>query len=156
MSTITEQLKAAIAARKDSLQKLRERLVELLAPIPVGVVLRDDAGDVCKIMRVYTGASQWSNQTWNVTIDGWAAIASGKLLCEKLDSRKFDGSNIHYRSSEGTHLSGRDSSREDPPLKWLSGRETRELAKRLPAAIARYMDECRAEEQANAETATAL
>jgi hypothetical protein len=151
MSTITEQLEAAVAARKDSLKSLRERIAAILAPIPVGVTLRDDAGDVCKIVRVCTGASQWSNRTWEVTIHGRAALASGKLLCEDLADSKWDGNNTHYRKSEGTCLR-----HSDEPLKWLSGRETRELAKRLPGAIVRYLDECRAEERANNETAAAI
>jgi hypothetical protein len=41
-------LTVAIAARKDSLKALRSRIAEILAPIPVGVVLSDEAGEVCE------------------------------------------------------------------------------------------------------------
>jgi hypothetical protein len=72
MSTLTDQIKNAVQARKDSLKELRGRLNEVTAPIPVGVKLSDDQGVVCRVVRVCTGASQWSNRTWEVTIKGRA------------------------------------------------------------------------------------
>jgi hypothetical protein len=117
--TITEMLTVAIAARKDSLKALRSRIAEILDPIPVGVVLSDEAGEVCKIVRICTGASQWSNRSWELTIKGTGAIVAGsrdggvagampdsyKLLCEiDLDSSLFDGNNMHHRTDEPTCL----------------------------------------------------
>ena len=159
MSQITEMLTAAIAARKDSLKALRSRIAEILAPIPVGVVLSDEAGEVCEIDRICTGASQWSNRSWMVTIKGTGAIAAGKLLCEiDLDSSVFDGNNMHHRTDEPTCLyTGANLWDEGYPqaLGYLSGPETRACALRLPAAIERYIHQCEAETAANAETLTA-
>ena len=157
MSTINEMVTAAVAARKHSLKALRSRIAELLDPIPVGVVLSDDSGDICKIVRICTGASQWANCTWDVTIKGTGAITIGseKLLCEiDLESCYWDGSNMYNRSSEPTCLY---TSRQDerPTLTWLSGAETRALALRLPAAIERYINQCAEEEAANDATINA-
>jgi hypothetical protein len=166
--TITEMLTVAIAARKDSLKALRSRIAEILDPIPVGVVLSDEAGEVCKIVRICTGASQWSNRSWEVTIKGTGAIVAGKLLCEiDLDSSLFDGNNMHLRTDEPTCLyngepdfdrRGRyQSTGEGYPqdLGYLSGTETRACARRLPAAIERYIQKCESERAANSETLTA-
>ena len=151
-TTIIEQLSAAVRARKDSLSALRERISSLLAPIPVGVVLADDQGEVCRILRVCTGASQWSNQTWTVTIRGRGAITpSGKLLCDDLDSSYFDGSNMHHRSSEPTCRYRNGEAGDE--LGYEPGKVTRDVAARLPAAIALYMEVCARETAAN-ESAT--
>ena len=153
MYQITEMLTAAIAARKDSLKALRSRIAEILAPIPVGVVLSDEAGEVCEIDRICTGASQWSNRSWMVTIKGTGAIAAGKLLCEiDLDDSYWDGNNRHSRSDEPTCLWDNGGTQA---LGYLSGPETRACALRLPAAIERYIHQCEAETAANAETLTA-
>ena len=56
--TIIEQLNAAVAARKDSLEQLRDQIRALIEPIPVGVVLSDAAGEIGEIQKVCTGASQ--------------------------------------------------------------------------------------------------
>ena len=152
--TITEMLTVAIAARKDSLKALRSRIAEILDPIPVGVVLSDEAGEVCKIVRICTGASQW------------AATCGGKLLCE-INSSYWDGNNMHRRRDEPTCLSNGEpdfdrrgryqSTGEGYPqaLGYLSGTETRACARRLPAAIERYIQKCESERAANSETLTA-
>lgn len=153
MQTIIDQLADHIRARKDTLAALRARIAALLQPIPVGVTLSDDAGPVCRIVRVYTGASQWSDRTWEVTITGTAALTPrGQLLCEQIADRYFDGHNVHHRSSEPTCLS-RDGT---DALTYAAGKVTRELAARLPAAIARYMAECAAEAEKNTAAAAAL
>jgi len=147
MSTIIEQLETSVSARKDSLIALRARIEKLLVPIPVGVILSDDAGELCRVLRICTGASQWSNRTWDVTITGKAfVVTKTHILAEDLDRSYWDGNNMHHHSSEPFCL-GRDS--EDGTLSWLSGSETRALAVRLPGAIARYMAECEAERTAN-------
>jgi len=154
-NTIIDQLTAAVAARKDSLVQLRGRIEKLIAPLPVGVVLADDAGEIGKIRRVCTGASQWGNQTWNVTIKGKGLIADRKLVSETCERSYWDGNNMHHHSTEpfclytGSEMDMYDSEE----LNWLSGRDTRALALRLPRAIERYIEECKAEEVANKTTA---
>ena len=157
MSTsIKDQLAQAVSARKDSLKALRARIIDLLEDVPVGVKLSDDQGLVVKVVRVCTGASQWSNRTWDVTIKGWGLVdANGKLIAENLDGSLWDGNNMHHRSTEPTCL-GTDSydrgDYSDTGLSWASGKDTREIAARLPEAIARYMAACEAECAKNAET----
>lgn len=149
--TIIDQLKTAIAARKGSLAMLRDRIAEIIEPIPVGEILTDEAGEVCRIERVVTGASQWSNRTWEVTIHGSAAItAEGKLLAENLADSLWDGNNRHHRKTEPTVLASDVYSRR--ALKFSSGADTRALAIRLPSAIARYMAECAEETAQNRAT----
>jgi len=148
---IINQLRAVIRAHQDSLAALRQRIAELLDPIPVGAVLRDEAGEVCRIIRVCTGASQWDNRTWDVTIKGWGALSpDGKLICEVIRGNVWDGQNMHYRTTEPTCRYKNGEIGDE--LRWLSGRETRAIAERLPAAIARYMDRCRVEAEANDQT----
>ena len=156
-AALVAALSAAVAARKDSLIALRARIADLLAPIPVGVKLADDAGPVCAVARIYTGASQWSNRTWEVTIKGRGYLAGEKLLAVQCEQKMSDGHNMHFRSTE-PYVLDQDWPRDEDPsngLRWFSGRETREAAARLPAAIARYMAQCEAERQANTETLTA-
>jgi hypothetical protein len=157
-NTIIKQLEAAVAARQDSLEDLRGRLEKLIAPIPVGVVLADDQGKIGEIRRVCTGASQWSNRTWMVTLKGKGLIAqNGKLVTETCARSYFDGQNMHHHSTEPFCLcADMDDIYDRPKLSWLSGRETRALALRLPRAIARYIEECKAEAEANENTAEAI
>ena len=155
-NTIKDQLSTAIGARKNSLKALRSRIVDLLEDVPVGVKLIDDGGLVVKVARVCTGASQWSNRTWDVTIKGWGLIdADGRLIAESLDDSYFNGNNRHYRSSEPTCLgtdSGERGDYGDKGLTWATGAATRAIAARLPEAIARYMAECESERAANEGT----
>lgn len=156
MSTIKDQLTAAVNARKDSLKELRQRIADLVEAVPIGVQLKDDSGMVAKMVRVCTGASQWGNQTWNVTIKGKALLtADGKLIAERLDDSYFDGNNMHYRKTEPTCLGsvGWDDRTGKPlALDWAGGKDTRALALRLPEAITRYIAECAAEREANSST----
>lgn len=151
--SIIDQLTAAVAARKDSLVELRARIEKLIAPLPVGVVLSDDAGEVGKIRRVCTGASQWSNRTWEVTIKGKGLVVDGsKLVSETCDRSYWDGSNMHNHSTEPFCLYNNsidDYYDQRDELDWLSGCETRTIAVRLPRAIERYIQECEAEKVAN-------
>lgn len=155
MSQIIDQISAAVAARKDSLAALRSRLADLLGPIPAGVILSDDAGVVCRAIRICTGASQWRNRPWDVTIIGVGYLSvGGRLVAEKIDRSHWDGRNHHKRTVEPTctiSCGGRGE-----PLDWESGGQTRIIAARLPAAIANYLAECEAERAANEATAAAL
>lgn len=155
-TSILDQLKAAVSARKDSLAELRSRLETLIAEIPVGVVLIDDEGKVGRIVRVCTGASQWSNCTWDVTIKGKGLVVDGdKLATETCDRSYWDGNNMHHHSTEPfcLYLGPQEDKQE---LTWLSGKDTRALAVRLPRAIERYIAECVAEKEANQATAQAV
>jgi len=150
-NTIIDQLRAVIKAHQDSLAALRERIADLLDPIPVGVTLSDADGEVCRIVPVCTGASQWANRTWDVTIRGKGALSpQGKLICEWLKDAYWDGNNLHRRKTEATCSYERGEIGDE--LQWLSSRETRALAVRLPAAIAKYMQECEEETKANHAT----
>ena len=147
-NSIKDQLALAIGARKDSLKALRARIIDLLDDVPVGVRLNDDQGLVVKVVRVCTGASQWSNQTWGITIKGWAVVdEAGLLVAECLDGWTHDGSNAFTRTSEPTCLVSHGEPGEE--LSWSPGNFTRKTAARLPEAIARYMAECEAERAAN-------
>ena len=151
---IIDQLTDIVNAHKDSLENLRERIAKLLEPIPVGTVLKDDHGEVCRIIKVCTGASQWSNRQWDVTLVGKAALTpNGKLLCERVADSFFDGNNLHYRTSAPTCLydPGEPNNAGDA-LSCESGKVTREIAARLPTSIARFMGECAAETSENNET----
>jgi hypothetical protein len=148
--SILDQLKDAVSARKDSLAQLRSRIATLIDPLPIGVVLADDQGELGKIERICTGASQWSNRTWDVTLRGTGLVVGIKLVADTCDRTYWDGSNMHHHSTEAFYL-GRDHGGTE--LSWLSGRETRALAVRLPRAIERYIAECQAEKQANDSTA---
>jgi hypothetical protein len=151
--TIKEQLSAAISARKDSLAALRHRIIDLLDAVPVGVRLSDGQGLVVKVVSLCTGASQWDNRTWEITIKGWGLVdAQGKLIAECLDSSVWDGRNMYHRSTEPTCLGTAYDPEYADRLKWATGTETRAVAGRLPEAIARYMGACESERIANTET----
>jgi len=152
MSQITDMLKAAVAARKDSLTALRGRIVDLLEPLPIGVVLADAQGEVLKVVRIYTGASQWSNRKWEVTIKGVGYLHNGQLVAVDCQDSHHDGNNLHTRTDEPYLLDELDYGEPGASLRWLNGKETRALALRLPAAIERYMDICKAEIEANNAT----
>jgi hypothetical protein len=151
-TTIKEQLSAAIAARKDSIIALRSRIVDLLSDVPVGTILSDSDGEVCRVIRVCTGASQWGNCEWDVTIKGRGYLApSGRLLAEELDGSYWDGNNMHNRKGEAT----RGYSHGEPTdtvYGFASGPDTRAAAVRLAGAIGRYMATCAAEVEANGST----
>jgi hypothetical protein len=114
-------------------------------------------GLILKVVRVCSGASQWSNRTWEVTIKGIGYLsADNKVVAEDLDGTYCDGSNMHHRTSEPTCLwdsKGYMGDHVGDALSYLSGKETRALATRLPAAIAAYMRDCEAERAANERTA---
>ena len=149
--TIKTQLAQAVGARKDSLKALRARIIDLLEDVPVGTKLSDDDGLVVKVVRVCTGASQWSNQKWGITIKGWAVVDDANwLVAESLDGWVHDGSNAFTRTTEPTCLICRGEAGDE--LSWLYDGSTRALAERLPAAIERYMALCEAERAANDTT----
>ncbi len=155
MSTIQEQLSAAIVARKSSLMELRQRIADLLTAVPIGVKLSDADGLVCRVAKLYTGASQWSNQTWDVTIKGRGYITDdGCLLAKEIDGSLWDGSNMHHHSTEPymLHLGDDQDPAGERGLVFASGKQTRALALRLPESIARYMAECDSECVANQQT----
>ncbi len=121
----------------------------------MGVKLMGDNGaELCRIVALVTGASQWSNRTWERTIKGWGVMAGGKLVAECLDSSVWDGNNMHHRTTEPTCLA-RDWDRDTEVAapSWMPGTETRELVAQLPAAIARYMAHCERERAENESTA---
>jgi hypothetical protein len=146
---IIAQLKTAVDAHKGALAELRNRIAALLEPLPVGVKLSDDQGEILCVVRVCTGASQWANRTWDVTIKGVGYIHAGKLVAENLADWCHDGSNGHNRSTEPTCLYDGDIGEA---LRFLSGADTRAIAARLPEGIKRYMAKCEAETTANEAT----
>jgi len=153
-AALVAALSAAVAARKDSLVALRERITSLLDAIPIGVTLSEDDVQL-QVARICTGASQWSNRTWDVTIRGIGYLCGGKLLAAACEQSYWDGHNRHHRSTEPYLLGGGYEDGRDTPLRWLSGKETRRVAGYLPVLIARYVAECEAEREANTETLTA-
>jgi hypothetical protein len=153
--TITQQLKAAIDARHNSLAQLRERIADLLRDVPVGTTLSDADGVVCAVKQIATGASQWANRTWEVTIYGRGYLAGGELIAAEIDGEKLDGSNLHYHKTEPYILADRASVYDfpdEPALAWANGLKTRTCALRLAAALARYLAECAEETSANEAT----
>jgi hypothetical protein len=154
-TTIKDQLSAVIAARKNSIIALRGRIADLLSDVPVGTILSDSEGEVCRVIRVCTGASQWSNRTWDVTIKGRAYLApSGKMLAEDIDGSYWDDHNMHTRSTEPT-MGYAHGEANDTVYGFASGADTRVAAVRLAGAIERYMATCAAEVEANEATAVA-
>jgi hypothetical protein len=150
-------IREAVDARRGSLRDLRRRITALLDPMPVGAVLRDEQGEVCRIIRVCTGTSQWANRDWDVTITGKGALTlDGRLLCDDLPSSYWDGTNTHYRGSEPTCRYDEEEYEPGAALQYESGARTRELAARLPAAIDRYIAWCRREAGANQECAARI
>lgn len=107
--------------------------------------------------RICTGASQWANRTWDVTIKGRGYLVDGKLLAVDCEQSYWDGNNMHHRSDE-PYILGSEPDWDDLhtpgwyDLHWLPGKETRQIAARLPQAIARYMQECSDEAAANNNT----
>jgi hypothetical protein len=156
IETETAKLSAAVAARKDSLTELRKRIIALCEPIPVGATLRDEAGVICTVAAVYTGASQWSNRRWERIIRGWGLIADGKLVAAALEDSLWDGRNMHYHSDEPICLDegsqGDLPAEEGKQLRYMSGADTRAIAARLPGGIAAYIQRCGSEAAANAAT----
>jgi hypothetical protein len=150
---IVDELAAAIAAKKSSLVELRGRIEILIKYLPVGALLADEEGEIGTIKSVCTGASQWSTRRWEVTIRGKGLIAkNGKLVAETCPRSYWDGNNMHYHTTEPFCL----DTYERHKLSWLSGRETRAIALRLPRAIAGYVERCKAEEAANQKTVEQL
>ena len=150
-TTLTIQaLRAAVAARQDTLTALRERIVALCEPLPLGTKLYTEAGvHLLTKVKAHTGASQWSSRTWDRIIEGWALVnPDNRLIAESLDCKIWDGSNMHYRSTEPTLLGWPRSDQapwesdfETTQLRWLSGADTREIAKQLPSALLKWAEE---------------
>ena len=145
-AALVAALSAAIAARKSSLAELRDRIAYLLSPIPVGVRLWDNpveqvrSAPLCAIERIYIPGSPSHYRGYFTPTRDDTLIAIGGLV---------------RHETVGLSDFRHDDRYQDYDFRWLSGRETRSLALRLPAAIARYMAECEAERQANTETLTA-
>ena len=100
MSTsIQDQLAAAVGARKDSLKALRGRIIDLVRHAPVGVKLTDDQGVIVEVVRLFTGASQCDNRTWDVTIKGWGVDRGSEPGVEL-------GLDITFTSGKETLLQG--------------------------------------------------
>lgn len=150
--TALDLLTEAISARQTSLTALRTRLIALTDPIPVGTVLRDSAGEVCRVAPICTGASQWANRRWEVTLTGRGLVANGKLVAGALEDHLWDGNNMHHHSDEPIRI-GADG--DGDVLRYMRGSDTRALAERLPAAIAAYIGACHAEAAANFQAAAA-
>lgn len=149
MSTTTTQsiliqLRAAIDARRDSLIALRGRLMELTGPIPVGTRLCDDAGEVCRVVDLESLSDHekgWGLLTPAGKIEGQPC--GGRLLADDMSAERMCLAGDMYPDPEA-------------PLLREPGARTRELAARLPAAIARYMAHCEQERAKNDAAAAAV
>jgi len=167
---ITELIRDAVKARKDSLESLRDRISELLSPLPVGTVIKLDlAGEeTLKVIRICQGCSQWGGdgRDWDWQINGKGYLhcpAKGtaddlKLLAVTISSQRHNGSNMFFATGTGYYELRRsgdgvlEPATDEGALDFLNSYQTRELAKRLPAAIQRYMQECAEEEKLNNAT----
>lgn len=145
-------IRAAVDARKGSLQALRQRIWSLLEALPVGVRLKDDDGLVCRIVRAEADGYQSGWSAPGIRLTGNAAINEHDQLvsCSDFLDSDHNGSNLFHRRGlvRLRHPEG-----EGDTLPPLSGKETRALALRLPAALAQYVAECEAETAANEATA---
>jgi hypothetical protein len=150
MDEIIDLLESAIEERKESLVELRARILALVDPIPVGVVLSDEEGVVGHVASIHTGGSQWANCRWEVTLRGWGLVVDWPdghlyMVCKDVPESKWDGDNMHYHHGEPYKSDGQ-------VVRFLRGDLTRDVARRLPGAIARYIAECRRERAANDAT----
>jgi len=159
-NSIKDQLAAAIGARKDSLKALRARIMDLVDPIPVGVKLRDYCSVCCKlpgqapvdcagchgnggglvvsVVRVTDMDDHNDSRTSeHGLLDGNGNLIATQFPCSRGCSEYHLGSPITSPDFD------------EEPLRWASGKVTREIAARLPEAIARYIAECEAEATAN-------
>lgn len=141
---ILTQIRTAVAARKDSLVALRVRLMELSGPIPVGTRLSDDGGEVCRVVDLESQDSD--EKGWGLLTPAWKCDGQnlgGRLLADDM-------------STDRICLAGNADCAPDYALLREPGARTRELAARLPAAIANYLEHCERERAANVAAAAAL
>lgn len=110
--------------------------------------------EILRIVRAEASGYQSGWPTAGMRLSGNAAITPDhKIIAydDDLDS-DHNGSNIHYRRGE-IRARGRDYNDYDTQeYRFLAAAETRRLALRLPAAIARYMEQCEQERAANDST----
>lgn len=149
---LTKHLSKAIKAKRASLKELRSTIMDLLCEVPTGTILRGPDGQTAVLRKVVTGASQWDNRTWDVTIEGRGLIMNGDMACHDCNHSKWDGNNMHYRSTESYCL----GHAEGPVLDFLPGPELRKLAGWLPSALASFVADCEAEAAANNSIAQTL
>lgn len=142
ITALKSQLRSAIDARRDSIVALRGRIWDLLSDIPAGVILRDtDNGIVCKITKVYSAAHQGP---------GWPVVGNSALGAVTPDGRTVAHDDLdRWDGHNWQRAFGPVMDRSDNPLPYLRAADTRKLALRLPAAITRYMEECKSERKAN-------
>lgn len=145
MATLKNQLKAAIDARRGSIVALRARIYELLADVPVGVRLSDEEGELIRIRKVYSAASQWANDANPIRTSGKGVVTPNSHVVAHEDMDGYAGSNV-------ARAFGPILDRDGDTIPYLTAAETRKIALRLPAAIVRYMAQCEAERSANDAT----
>jgi hypothetical protein len=133
---IREKMTGIIDAYGDSAEDLRERIYSMLKPIPMGTVLSDDEGEVCRIVKVCAGASQW-DRGWDVTLVGRAVLSGwGRIMAVKIDRQYWDGNNMHWRTPGIYTYVDREVGEE---LGYEPSIGLRKFARRVPGAVAKYL-----------------
>lgn len=95
-------------------------------------------------MGVRERGSGWDWQCESSSAPFESGLLAGDLL---LGADKPNDNSEYHLMSRGMATYGHDDK-----LRWASGRVTRQIATRLPEAIARYISECAAEATANDAT----
>ncbi len=131
-SEIIEALTKSIALHAESKDRLVERMMSLLDPLPAGMRL-SVGNHTITFAKVFGPCSQWANRAYATVGKTNAYIIDGVMTLGTVDVSFFDGNN--HQSQFGDHYLDRDCSDRVKPA---SAKILREIARELPAALISY------------------